>query len=148
MSRLPTVERLPVKFAALEMVCPLISPEVMVPTMILPEASLLTARLTVFAVVASACTKAVVASCVVLVPTNAVGASGVPVSVGDADRTTVLPVPVIAFTVLLLIWRMFPVPAVLNVLFVRVRVFEAVAISTPSIDTLPAAVRASVVSVG
>ena len=41
-------------------------------------------------------TKAVVASCVVFVPTAAVGARGVPVKVGDADNTTeVVPVEVV-----------------------------------------------------
>jgi len=50
-----------------------------------------------------ACTNAVVASCVVLVPYAAVGARGVPVKVGDADNTTepepveeVTPVPPLA----------------------------------------------------
>ena len=42
-----------------------------------------------------AMTNAVVASCVVLVPVVAVGAVGVPVRAGDADRATVLPVPVV-----------------------------------------------------
>ena len=41
----------------------------------------------------SAMTNAVVASCVVLVPAVAVGAVGVPVKTGDADKTTD-PVPV------------------------------------------------------
>ena len=43
----------------------------------------------------AACTKAVVANCVVLVPTDAVGAVGVPVKAGDTARTQ-LPVPVTA----------------------------------------------------
>lgn len=41
----------------------------------------------------AACTKAVVANCVVLVPAAAVGAVGVPDKEGDADNT-MLPVPV------------------------------------------------------
>jgi hypothetical protein len=47
--------------------------------------------------VVAAATKAVVASCVVLVPNAAVGAAGTPVNVGDALKTTD-PVPVSSVT--------------------------------------------------
>jgi hypothetical protein len=47
------------------------------------------------AVGSAAATNAVVASCVVFVPTVAVGAAGVPVSVGEAARTAVDPEPVV-----------------------------------------------------
>jgi hypothetical protein len=47
------------------------------------------------AVGSAACTNAVEAACVVFVPPVAVGTIGVPVRVGDAESTTVVPVPVV-----------------------------------------------------
>jgi hypothetical protein len=44
-------------------------------------------------------TKAVVASCVVLVPRVAVGAVGVPVKAGETDNDKTVPVPVVVYDV-------------------------------------------------
>ena len=70
--------------------------------------------------VVEACTKAVVAICVVFVPLAAVGASGAPVNVGLALNTT-LPVPVEEVT---------PVPPLATAIVVAFHV-PAVSVPTP-----------------